>query len=488
MAGVVVTVRWGETILVSRLLTAGDAAIGGEGEGLCPLPAEVLGAPRVTVARVTTGGAWALVPEGAVGFHERPSALPAPLLGPTEVLLGAAETVSFTTGAFLVTVGASSAEEIPWRGRVRVRGALVPGACAALAAAAHAAVLLVSSQSASAAAFEPDPAIEDLSRYLASADARTLANEDVVASHEGVSRAKYVDGRDGNGAEGGGARARGSEGKTGSQEQREKRQTRYSVAGAEKKNQALSREDALADARSFGLAGILAADASRAPFVSFGEVAAKGMDAMGARGDLWGSSVAETFGTGGLTLSGTGEGGGGRYQGIGIGDLGYGHTDGSGDFTGGRGSGLLQTLPWGGSWVDGCYRCRRSVPLKLGIDFGAPMLRSLRRDSASPDAGAFLAAARRAERSLRACYKAKVTGDPDEDVKNNPSGTVVTSLAIDETGRVLTAGNVSSSLGAPQMVLCVMTALRAVTYPSRPGLGSVGAEIAVRYRLTVGSR
>ncbi|MEQ9317789.1 MAG: DUF2330 domain-containing protein, partial [Polyangiaceae bacterium] len=54
-------------------------------------------------------------------------------------------------------------------------------------------------------------------------------------------------------------------------------------------------------------------------------------DPPSARGNMWGDSIGESFGAGGLGLSGIGEGGGGRSHGIGSGSLGrIGHSAGAG--------------------------------------------------------------------------------------------------------------------------------------------------------------
>ncbi|MEO6418821.1 MAG: VIT domain-containing protein, partial [Polyangiaceae bacterium] len=54
-------------------------------------------------------------------------------------------------------------------------------------------------------------------------------------------------------------------------------------------------------------------------------------DPMSARGNMWGDEVGDSFGAGGLGLSGVGEGGGGRGEGIGLGNVGViGHGAGAG--------------------------------------------------------------------------------------------------------------------------------------------------------------
>ena len=64
---------------------------------------------------------------------------------------------------------------------------------------------------------------------------------------------------------------------------------------------------------------------------------------MSARGNMWGDAIGDSFGAGGLGLSGVGEGGGGRGEGIGLGNIGtLGHGAGTGTGQGfGNGHGRL---------------------------------------------------------------------------------------------------------------------------------------------------
>ncbi len=66
-------------------------------------------------------------------------------------------------------------------------------------------------------------------------------------------------------------------------------------------------------------------------------------DPMSARGNMWGDEIGDSFGVGGLGLSGVAEGGGGRGETIGLGAVGtLGHGSGAGDGQGfGSGSGRL---------------------------------------------------------------------------------------------------------------------------------------------------
>ena len=115
------------------------------------------------------------------------------------------------------------------------------------------------------------------------------------------------------------------------------------------------------------------------------------------------------------------------------------------------------------------------------VSFGALSVRTLRGDGAIPEPGQFERAARQAQSSLRACYVPVLSWDPDLKQGSGPSGTVLTNLVIDENGRVVTAGNAASTFRAPEIALCVMKALQAVSYPVRPGLGAVGAQVPIGF-------
>ena len=80
-----------------------------------------------------------------------------------------------------------------------------------------------------------------------------------------------------------------------------------------------------------------------APTAPWGRDDSLGNDPMSARGNMWGDDIGDSFGAGGLGLSGIGEGGGGRGEGIGLGYIGtIGHGAGTGTGQGfGSGHGRL---------------------------------------------------------------------------------------------------------------------------------------------------
>lgn len=100
-----------------------------------------------------------------------------------------------------------------------------------------------------------------------------------------------------------------------------------------------ARDDALAEAATFGIIGLLPSGSADAPATPWGRVSL-GNEARNAHGNMWGDAVDDAGGQFGLGLTGTGEGGGcGCGEGIGIGTIGtIGHGLGHG-IGGGVGSG-----------------------------------------------------------------------------------------------------------------------------------------------------
>src|SRR5207245_4087280 len=94
----------------------------------------------------------------------------------------------------------------------------------------------------------------------------------------------------------------------------------------------IARQAALKEAAEFGMIGLLNTGAGgdpNAPTAPWGREESLGNDPLSARGNMWGDSIGDSFGAGGLGLSGVGEGGGGRGEGIGLGAVGtIGHGSG----------------------------------------------------------------------------------------------------------------------------------------------------------------
>jgi hypothetical protein len=176
-------------------------------------------------------------------------------------------------------------------------------------------------------------------------------------------------------------------------------------------------------------------------------------DAPAATGHLLGEDVGESFGYGGLGLSGVGqsaeppegEGGGGRGEGIGLGNAGQvvGHGAGAGAGTGyGSGHGRL-----GGSHV------ARPSSIRAGASSVSGRL--------PPEVIERIV--RQSFGRFRVCYEDALRLHP------GVQGRVVIRFVIDRSGAVARAANAGSDVGDPALVVCVARAFQALSFPQPEG-------------------
>lgn len=483
------TVAWGDTVVAAGTVAEGAEVTLGEGPGcLAPLPCSTSGAESVAVASWGDEAPVALVPDGVVAVHARRGKVPVPVDGPREIPLAVGDVISFPVGPLLITITADEIEQAPFRGRGRLRSLPVAAPHVAFAAALHALFIGLSAQAAEVAAVELAPsAHEEMGRYLAAAEERSAANEEVLTGGEGTSSGRQVNDHAGNGVAAGGARQASSEGKMGASISREQH-GRYSVAEARDQGaeQALSREEAIADARSFGMVGLAADDGASSPFVSFGQAVAAGPDPFGARGELWSSALGEAQGAGGLGLSGTGEGGGGRMGGIGLGSFG---VIGHGGWIGGAGTGGGGTFTqaWSTPWTGGVYQGgyprgriwgrRRS---STGVKVGPVSTRLLRGGGGDPaDTSDLTEAVRRNARQMvgrfRLCYETYLR-DRRPETGSVVSGSITTHLLIGRDGRVLSVQNGGATFEDRAFTGCVTRGFSDLSLPPPP-LGETASAV-----------
>jgi hypothetical protein len=123
----------------------------------------------------------------------------------------------------------------------------------------------------------------------------------------------------------------------------------------------LSRHQAMVEATTFGMIGMLSAMNARAlPTAVWGADVPNGPDASDAWGAMFGEDIGESGGVGGLGLSGLGEGSGGRGLGIGMGDIGTCGTN------CGYGPGTRGGFGKSGGWAGGAHRPKGPVLLAVG--------------------------------------------------------------------------------------------------------------------------
>ena len=244
-----------------------------------------------------------------------------------------------------------------------------------------------------------------------------------------------------------GTRAKGEEGSMGNPNTKETGH-RFGVQGpADNADPHIARQAAMKEAAEFGMIGLLNVGAGgdpNAPTAPWGREESSGNDPMSARGNMWGDSIGDSFGAGGLGLSGVGEGGGGRGEGIGLGNIGtIGHGAGTGNGQGfGNGHGRL-----GGAHATKSPQLRQGATTVNGRLPPEVIQRIVRQNF-----GRF-----------RLCY--------ENGLRTNPtlSGRVSVKFVIDRSGSVSTAQDGGSDLPDKGVVSCVVRGFGNLSFPQPEG-------------------
>ncbi|WP_437681265.1 AgmX/PglI C-terminal domain-containing protein [Sorangium sp. So ce131] len=277
-----------------------------------------------------------------------------------------------------------------------------------------------------------------IQQYLAAAAEKEMEEKETEQVAENA-----ADNKEG----GTGTRAKGEEGSMGNPNTKATG-NRYGVQGpADNPDPHIARQAALRDAAEFGMIGLLNAGAGgdpNAPTAPWGRDDSLGNDALSARGNMWGDQIGDSFGAGGLGLSGIGEGGGGRGEGIGLGSIGtIGHGAGTGTGQGfGSGHGRL-----GGSHRTKPPQVRMGATSVSGRLPPEVIQRIVRQNF-----GRF-----------RLCY--------ENGLRNNPNlqGRVAVRFVIGRDGAVSNVGNGGSDLPDNGVVSCVVRAFYGLSFPQPEG-------------------
>lgn len=255
-----------------------------------------------------------------------------------------------------------------------------------------------------------------------------------------------------------GARAKGNEGAAGNPTATASNR-RMGVAGNAEETQ-LSRKQALRMASDFGMIGLLNSPGGGdpdAPTAAWGGSSSLGSDDLSARGNMFGSSLGEAFGQGGLGLTGIGEGGDGIGEGYGMGDIG----------TAGSGTGTINKGGFGS-------RLRR----KYGKHkTGTPVMRMAGTSvSGRIPPGVIQRIVRNNYGRFRACYQSGL--------RNNPSlqGRVMVRFVIARDGRVQGASG-GGDLPDNGVVSCVARSFGSLSFP-RPENGIVTVSYGLAFSPT----
>jgi hypothetical protein len=244
-----------------------------------------------------------------------------------------------------------------------------------------------------------------------------------------------------------GTRAKGEEGSMGNPTTKATG-NKYGVQGP-KDNQDphIARQAALREAAEFGIIGLLNTGAGgdpNAPTAPWGRDDSLGADDKSARGNMWGDQIGDSFGAGGLGLSGIGEGGGGKGEGIGLGSIGtIGHGSGTGSGSGfGAGHGRL-----GGSHTAKAPSVRMGATQVSGRLPAEVIQRIVRQNY-----GRF-----------RLCFENGLRSNP------NLQGRVSVRFVIDREGRVANVGNGGSDMPDSSVVSCVVRSFSGLSFPAPEG-------------------
>jgi hypothetical protein len=244
-----------------------------------------------------------------------------------------------------------------------------------------------------------------------------------------------------------GTRAKGEEGSMGNPNTRDTGH-KYGVQGPkDNPDPHLAKQAALQEAAQFGMIGLISTMGGgdpNAPTAPWGREESLGQDEKSARGNMFGDTIGDSFGAGGLGLSGVGEGGGGRGEGIGLGNFGgLGHGAGTGTGQGiGNGRGRL-----GGGHQVKAPRIREGATSVNGRLPPEVIQRIVRQNF-----GRF-----------RLCY--------ENGMRNNPNlqGRVTVKFVIDRSGAVGMTADGGSDLPDQGVVQCVVRGFGNLSFPQPEG-------------------
>jgi hypothetical protein len=244
-----------------------------------------------------------------------------------------------------------------------------------------------------------------------------------------------------------GTRAKGEEGSMGNPNTKDTGH-KYGVQGPkDNPDPHLAKQAALQEAAQFGMIGLISTMGGgdpNAPTAPWGREESSGQDERSARGNMFGDTIGDSFGAGGLGLSGVGEGGGGRGEGIGLGNFGgLGHGAGTGTGQGiGNGRGRL-----GGGHQVKAPRIREGATSVNGRLPPEVIQRIVRQNF-----GRF-----------RLCY--------ENGLRNNPNlqGRVTVKFVIDRSGAVAMTADGGSDIPDSSVTQCVVRGFGNLSFPQPEG-------------------
>jgi pSer/pThr/pTyr-binding forkhead associated (FHA) protein len=456
-----VMILWGNNVLhVAHLAPARSFYVGEEKRQSLGLdyfiPAEQLGTTRMPVLLADASGARVVLPANARGMLRdgktsrslddvrAGGTACAELAGATELPLPRGASVRFEVGSFAFHVASVRAGKPAKRGL----GAGFDSAIATsfgLSFAAGAALIATLAATMPAMGLTDDDGIDKdqirmMQQYLAASAEREREQVEEPSIQEEIEP----------GSQGGdGTRAADEEGAMGKLNAPVTNR-RWGAKGPSNAVVELARNRAreLEEAETFGIISLLSGGDPNAPTVKWGGDRTVGNDEISARGAMWGDSIGESGGMGGLGLSGVGEGAGGRGEGIGLGNIGtYGHGAGC------VGSNCIQGFGHGG----GKFGSRGHVTKAPQTRTGTPTV------SGRIPPEVIQRIVRQNHGRFRMCYEQGLASNP------NLQGRVAVRFVIDNNGAVSFAGNGGGDLPSSEVNSCVVRAFYGLSFPAPEG-------------------
>jgi FHA domain-containing protein len=456
-----VMILWDTSVLHVSHLTPPRSYYVGEEEGknfTCDyfIPSEKLGTTRAPIVLADRGGSVSVVlPPRATGTIEIPGQPKitiqqaiesgrtqpcAELSGAHQMALPNGSKVKIELGGLTFQVSTVNAGRVvAGHFQVDTQGLLYTG----LSLAVHAGLLAAMAFFMPAMNGTDEDGISSDQQYLIQQYLQAAAEKEIEEKETEQVADNAADNKEG----GTGTRAKGEEGSMGNPNTKSTG-NRYGVQGpADNPDPHIARASALRDAAEFGMIGLLNSGAGgdpNAPTAPWGRDESLGNDPLSARGNMWGNDIGDSFGAGGLGLSGIGEGGGGRGEGIGLGSIGtIGHGAGTGSGQGfGSGHGRL-----GGSHRTKPPQVRMGATQVSGRLPPEVIQRIVRQNF-----GRF-----------RLCY--------ENGLRNNPNlqGRVSVRFVIGHDGAVSQVANGGSDMPDSGVVSCTVRAFYGLSFPQPEG-------------------
>jgi hypothetical protein len=458
-SAVEIVIRWGTAVLhVAHLTPPRSFFVGEESSkhAKCDfsLPAEKLGATRMPLVLARGEGNLRLViPAGASGTitlaGSAAQTVAAVLAG------GKAEPSAELSGASEITLPSGSKAEIEIGGITFAIATVNAGRAVAgrfsldsnslpyqgLSLLIHVGLLAATALFMPKMAMAADDDMSDEQKYM------IATRLDQAAEREQEKKDELTQDSNHEGATGGtGAQAKLESGAMGSQTSTNTNARWGAKGDKDNKDVQLSRAAALQDAAKFGMIGLINVGAGgdpSAPTVPWGGEETRGNDAKSALGNMWGANIDDAGGAGGLGLTGVGEGGGGLFEGIGMGAIGtIGHGSGLGDgqdFGNGHSKGILR-----GTHVAKAPGTVRVGTATVGGHLPPEVIQRIVRQNFG---------------RFKLCYENGLRTSP------NLQGRVAVNFVIGRDGEVSQAQSGGSDLPDPGVVSCVVRAFYGLSFP-----------------------